>query len=93
MSILKQQKRLWFLAGAGFTGLGVFTLEVWASSSILSCAMSSARSGDPHIHITFVAILLVPVPQDESIAAAERSVAGCGERQRTAAWCSCTHGY
>ena len=29
MSIFKQQKRLWFLAGAGFSGLGLFTLEVW----------------------------------------------------------------
>mmetsp|Transcript_951 Transcript_951/g.2910 ORF Transcript_951/g.2910 Transcript_951/m.2910 type:complete len:91 (-) Transcript_951:1534-1806(-) len=46
MSILKQQKRLWFLAGAGFTGLGVFTLEkeAWQGVANVSAQLPGAHA-------------------------------------------------
>lgn len=45
MSIFKQQKRLWFLAGAGFSGLGLFTLEreAWQGAAVVEAQLPGTR--------------------------------------------------
>lgn len=87
MSIFKQQKRLWFLAGAGFSGLGLFTLEVRHlckshsehAALLPYCAMLST--------IVIANLFANPLVLQKRVRfGSERGVAGRGSCGGTTAW-------